>query len=60
MSNQISIAQARSLLLGDYVRVNESSDKHKANVFFNYVDKAASSDTNIISIKEARSLLTEI
>lgn len=50
----ISIAQARSLLLGEYVKV---SSKSKANVFFNFNDKAASS--NRISIKEARALLTE-
>ena len=53
----ISIAQARSLLLGEYVNVNESSNERKANVFFNVNDKAASS--NRISIKEARALLTE-
>jgi len=55
----ISIAQARSLLEGIYqpvnVNVNESSDKRKANVFFN-LDKAASS--NRITLKEARNLLT--
>jgi hypothetical protein len=55
----ITIAQARSLLLGEHVNVNESSNKSKANVFFNVNDKAASSSTNRISIKEARALLTE-
>ncbi|MGE5684533.1 MAG: hypothetical protein ACM3ZS_05245 [Nitrososphaerota archaeon] len=54
----ISIAQARSLLLGEHVNLKESSNnKSKANVFFNVNDKAASS--NRISIKEARALLTE-
>lgn len=54
----ISIRQARSLMLGE--QVNESSEYHKANVFFNVNDKtASSSSTNRISIKEARSLLTE-
>lgn len=54
----ISIVQARSLMLGE--QVNESSEYHKANVFFNVNDKtASSSSTNRISIKEARSLLTE-
>jgi hypothetical protein len=56
MSNQISIGQARSLLLGE--QINESRDNRKANVFFNHIDKAAS--YNRISIKEARSLLSEI
>jgi hypothetical protein len=57
MSIQITIAQARSLLLGEYVNLKESSNKNKTNVFFNVNDKAASS--NRISIKEARALLTE-
>lgn len=56
----IKIAQARSLLLGEQVNVSESSNRRKANIFFNYVDKSASSVTmNRISIKEARTLLTE-
>ena len=53
----ISIAQARSLWLGEQVNVNEVSEYRRANVFFNVNDKAASS--NRISIKEARVLLTE-
>jgi hypothetical protein len=56
MSNQISIAQARSLFLGE--QVNEIRDKRKANIFFNVNDKAASS-ANRISIKEERSVLSE-
>ncbi|HSA74060.1 MAG TPA: hypothetical protein VLD84_08915 [Nitrososphaeraceae archaeon] len=48
--NMNKIAQARSLLLGEYVRV---ISKSKANVFFNYADKAVSSISNRISINEA-------
>jgi hypothetical protein len=61
----ISIVEARSLSEGFYqgsinvnVNVNETSDRHKANVFFNLnTDKSASSFTNRISIKEERNLL---
>ncbi|HEY7696313.1 MAG TPA: hypothetical protein VH797_09490 [Nitrososphaeraceae archaeon] len=56
MSNQITLAQVRSFLLGEHVIVNESRNKSIANVFFDVYDKAASS--NGISIKEARALLT--
>lgn len=55
MSNQMGIAQARSLLLGE--QVNESSINRKANVFLNVNDKAASASTSKITLREARSLL---
>lgn len=57
----ISMKEARSILLGGYANVKESSNnERKANVFFSVNDKAASSlDNNRISLKQARSLLTD-